>query len=367
MFCVTDDDLRSRTQSLEDPANLTDESYRDETYRDENETTYLSAFDVTANSSVWLHTGDTVGPAKICTTNRMIGSESPALGHRRGTFLVDKAMAAKISNKVRVQSTDRRGTYQIAVPQMCPDDSVKASLVDEGNLEDGPDYDGYQKERMVTADCCETDSEERKETNGDSLVDREKIGQRARRKDNRKTFVLNKSKINQEMDSRRGTFVIRKPSDSEKFNAEDADHSGLNDTKENSPWNEVNSSKQKGATFCSSFFTFVLFQRVTVEKSYGSRSIMIRSIECRRYGQVSHCVILSPRLMTMSPFYPCGKPCSRGTHNETVKNPALSPAFDRSNHDRTTAVALFNGHSLERKCDKNHVKQTFNQRSLVSV
>ena len=25
------------------------------------------------------------------------------------------------------------------------------------------------------------------------------------------------------------------------------------------------------------------------------------------------------RLMTMSPLYPCGKPCSRGTHNETVK------------------------------------------------
>ena len=30
-----------------------------------------------------------------------------------------------------------------------------------------------------------------------------------------------------------------------------------------------------------------------------------------------------PRLMTMSPLYPCGKPCSRGTHNETVKNLAL--------------------------------------------
>ena len=29
--------------------------------------------------------------------------------------------------------------------------------------------------------------------------------------------------------------------------------------------------------------------------------------------------------------------------NETVKNPALSPAFDRSNQDRTTAAALFNG------------------------
>ena len=65
---------------------------------------------------------------------------------------------------------------------------------------------------------------------------------------------------------------------------------------------------------------------------------------------------LQPRLMTTSPLYPCGKPCSRGTHNEIVKNPALSPAFDRSNQDRTSAVALFNGHSSERKCDKNQVK-----------
>ena len=29
------------------------------------------------------------------------------------------------------------------------------------------------------------------------------------------------------------------------------------------------------------------------------------------------------RLMTMSPLYPCGKPCSRGNHKETVKNLAL--------------------------------------------
>ena len=69
------------------------------------------------------------------------------------------------------------------------------------------------------------------------------------------------------------------------------------------------------------------------------------------------------RLLTMSPLYPCGKPCSRGTHNETVKNPALSPTFDRSNQDHTTAVALFNGHSTERACGENHVKQTFNQRT----
>ena len=43
--------------------------------------------------------------------------------------------------------------------------------------------------------------------------------------------------------------------------------------------------------------------------------------------------------MTMSPFFPCGKPCSAGTHNETVKSLALSPVFDRSNQDRMNAVA----------------------------
>ena len=32
---------------------------------------------------------------------------------------------------------------------------------------------------------------------------------------------------------------------------------------------------------------------------------------------------LTCRLMTMSPLYPCGRPCSRGTHNETVINLAL--------------------------------------------
>ena len=45
--------------------------------------------------------------------------------------------------------------------------------------------------------------------------------------------------------------------------------------------------------------------------------------ENRAKGQVFHCFIMRPRLMTMSPLYPCGKPCSRGTHHETVKNLAL--------------------------------------------
>ena len=46
------------------------------------------------------------------------------------------------------------------------------------------------------------------------------------------------------------------------------------------------------------------------------------------------------RLMTMSPLYPCGKPCSRGTHNETAKNAALSPAFDHDSIDRISIERL---------------------------
>ena len=45
--------------------------------------------------------------------------------------------------------------------------------------------------------------------------------------------------------------------------------------------------------------------------------------------------------MTLSPLYLCGKPCVTGTHNETVKKLALFCAFDRSNHDRTTALAFY--------------------------
>ena len=67
-------------------------------------------------------------------------------------------------------------------------------------------------------------------------------------------------------------------------------------------------------------------------------------------------MVYSIRLITMSPLYPGSKPCSTGTHNETVKNLALSHAFHRSNQDRTSAVTLFNSHSSESECDKNHVK-----------
>ena len=34
-----------------------------------------------------------------------------------------------------------------------------------------------------------------------------------------------------------------------------------------------------------------------------------------------------PRLMTMSPLYPCDKPCSTETHDETVKKLAVFSAI----------------------------------------
>ena len=44
--------------------------------------------------------------------------------------------------------------------------------------------------------------------------------------------------------------------------------------------------------------------------------------------------------MTMSPLYPCGKPCSRGTHNETVKILALFSSIINGNYDRILASNL---------------------------
>ena len=40
------------------------------------------------------------------------------------------------------------------------------------------------------------------------------------------------------------------------------------------------------------------------------------------------------------PFYRSSKPCSTGTHNETVKKLALVPAFIISNYDGITASYL---------------------------
>ena len=42
---------------------------------------------------------------------------------------------------------------------------------------------------------------------------------------------------------------------------------------------------------------------------------------------IKHTLICCVRLMTMSPLYPCGKPCSRGTQNETAKTLALFPSI----------------------------------------
>ena len=68
--------------------------------------------------------------------------------------------------------------------------------------------------------------------------------------------------------------------------------------------------------------------------------------------------------MRMNPLYPCGKPCSRGTHNKTMKNPTLSLAFNRSNHDPTTTVGLFHGHSWEMKYYKTMLNRHLINKTL---
>ena len=68
------------------------------------------------------------------------------------------------------------------------------------------------------------------------------------------------------------------------------------------------------------------------------------------------------RLMTMSSLYPCGKPCSRGTHYETVKNPALSPSFDHDSIDRISVERLPQLCSTPRK--ENPIKTTLSRRLI---
>ena len=54
--------------------------------------------------------------------------------------------------------------------------------------------------------------------------------------------------------------------------------------------------------------------------------------------------------MDMStPVHPVAPP---GTLTEIVEKLTLFSAFDRSNHDQMTAVALLNGRSSERKCNE---------------
>ena len=61
---------------------------------------------------------------------------------------------------------------------------------------------------------------------------------------------------------------------------------------------------------------------------------------------------VSRRLMTMSPLYPCGKPCSTETHNETVKNLALFSAIINgiNGFESQSRGSVFNS-SLESKFD----------------
>ena len=44
--------------------------------------------------------------------------------------------------------------------------------------------------------------------------------------------------------------------------------------------------------------------------------------------------------MMTSPLYPCSKPCSKGTNNETVKNLALVSSIIKWNYDGIMALNL---------------------------
>ena len=60
------------------------------------------------------------------------------------------------------------------------------------------------------------------------------------------------------------------------------------------------------------------------------------------------------KLLLTSLLYSCCKTCSTGAHNETVKKLTLFSAFDR-----TTAFALFNGHSSEQNAIKSTLSRHF--------
>ena len=74
--------------------------------------------------------------------------------------------------------------------------------------------------------------------------------------------------------------------------------------------------------------------------------------------QIAVCT-LDPRLMTISPLYPCGKLCSRGTHNKTVKNPPLSHAFDHDSIDRVNTGSKENlalNAGFQFGCQRKHLQ-----------
>ena len=64
--------------------------------------------------------------------------------------------------------------------------------------------------------------------------------------------------------------------------------------------------------FSTSFFPFVFARTVGLQATNALTPLKVR-----------RAVWVCTRLMMISPLYPNGKPCSRGTHNETVKNLAL--------------------------------------------
>ena len=74
-------------------------------------------------------------------------------------------------------------------------------------------------------------------------------------------------------------------------------------------------------------------------KLHSSRKIHFLNYSSLLFGYFSP--PLDYRLIIMvSPLNPCGKSCSTGTRNETVKKLSLFSAFDRSNYDEITASNL---------------------------
>ena len=70
-------------------------------------------------------------------------------------------------------------------------------------------------------------------------------------------------------------------------------------------------------------FVFVLFFMRSSTQYCFIRAYLIDSYSIETSPKTNQLSLHEGSLMTMSPLYPCGKPCSRGTHNETVKNLGL--------------------------------------------
>ena len=74
---------------------------------------------------------------------------------------------------------------------------------------------------------------------------------------------------------------------------------------------------------------------------------------CHFLNILNHWVAFFPetpcRLMAMSPLYPCGKPCSTGPHNQTVKNLAPFSAIMASNLNPVGALSILQSNWSNRK------------------